>query len=94
MKQLTLWHNLIGGFDEDVVNAAVLELAASDVRFPDSGDLYQLCRRIAIRYGRLKVPYAPLGTGEKEIRTTDEEIQKMAERFGLKVPGRTASRPV
>ena len=86
--QMTAWHNVLGVFDTDIVNAAVLQIALTDARWPEVGDLYQLCRKLAIKNGRLCLPFFPGGTGsDKESGIpTMFEIREIAARFGLKVP--------
>ena len=86
--QMTAWHNVLGVFDTDIVNAAVLQIAVTDSRWPEVGDLYQLCRKLAIKQGRLKPAYVSGGTGsDKEAGIpTMIEIREIAARFGLRVP--------
>jgi len=85
--QLTAWHSVLGVFDTDIVNAAMLELALTDSRFPELGDLYQLCREKSFKCGRRERPYSPHGQGEKDAsKPTTSEIREIAARFGLKVP--------
>lgn len=83
--QTIAWHNALGGFSPEILNAAVLEIALTDNRFPEVGDLYQACRRRAIRAGLVKIPYSPLGGDKESASVTEEEIRGIASRFGLKV---------
>lgn len=50
------WYNGLGTFPIWIINRAVLKLATSQDRFPEFGDVYQLCRREAIRAGLLTEP--------------------------------------
>ena len=84
--QITAWHNVLGIFDTDVVNASVLEMAFSETRFPELGDLYQICRAMSFRTGRWKQPYRRSAGENDDTRPTAVEIRAVAERFGLKVP--------
>jgi hypothetical protein len=85
--QLTAWHNTLGIFDTDILNAAVLELALTETRFPEVGDLYQLCREKAFKHRRWERPYSSHGQGEKDAaRPGAAEIRAVAARFGLEVP--------
>lgn len=82
--QLDTWHGALGGFAPAIVNAAVLEIALTDVRFPELGDLYQLCRAKAIKAGHLAEPYNPNGQAKKS-EITSAEIRDIAGRLGLEV---------
>lgn len=79
------WYAVLAGFPAEFINAAVIEVSLTATRFPELGDLYQLCRREAIRCGDLKIPYSPHGTGVSESRPTKEEIREVATRIGLPV---------
>lgn len=79
------WHAVLGGFSPRVLNRAVLDLALSESQFPDLGDLYQACRRVAIRLGEIKEPYSPhAGTVENRGPTSDE-LARIATALGLQV---------
>lgn len=82
--QLDAWYATLGVFPVEVVNTAVLEMALTDVRFPELGDLYQLCRGKAIRAGLLTETYNPNGQ-PKKAEITSDEIRAIASRFDLKV---------
>ena len=84
--QLTAWHNVLGVFDTDIVNAAVLEMALTETRFPEVGDLFQICREKSFKTGRWKRPYSPNGNEKDATKPTDLEIRAVASRFGLAVP--------
>lgn len=79
--QLDTWHGALGGFSAEVINVAVLEIALTDVRFPELGDIYKICRRNAIKGGQMDEPHQP--EGRKEI--TPQEIRDIAARLNLKV---------
>jgi len=82
--QLEAWYGVLSGFSAAVVNMAVVEMVLTETRFPELGDLYQICLRVAIKRGDIKLPYSPHGTGdEKTSRPTDAEIRGVAERLGL-----------
>lgn len=82
--QVQTWHGALGGFAPEIINAAVLEIALTDVRFPELGDLYQLCRTKAIRAGHMNDPYTPNGQAKK-AEITAVEIREIGGRLGLKV---------
>jgi hypothetical protein len=82
--QVQTWHGALGGFAPQIVNAAVLEMALTDVRFPELGDLYQLCRAKAIKAGHMTEPYNPIGQ-PKKTEITSAEIREIAGRLGLDV---------
>lgn len=82
--QLDVWHGTLGVFPEEIINAAVLEIALTDVRFPELGDLYQACRVRAIKVGLIKEPYTPNGNPKKD-EITAAEIRAIAARLDLKV---------
>ena len=84
--ELTAWHSVLGIFDADIVNAAVLEMALTETRFPEVGDLYQICRRKSYQTDRWKEPYQRGASDKDDHRPTMAEIRAVAERFGLKVP--------
>lgn len=83
--QMTAWHNVLGVFDVDIVNAAVLEIALTDNRFPEVGDLYQSCRRHALKAGRMKLSYPPSSSDKDEGRPQMSELREIGDRFGLPV---------
>ena len=77
--QIAAWHAVLGGFPAAVVNAAVIELSLTENRFPEVGDLYQICRR------KIPKPYAPNGDGADMKRPAMSEVRAIAERLGLPV---------
>lgn len=79
------WHNVLGVFDVDVVNAAVLEVALNESAFPDLGNLYQAARRHAMKAGRLSQAYSPSGSDKDVARTPMSELREIGDRFGLPV---------
>lgn len=81
--QVKAWFATLSGFRPEIINSAVLEMALTDVRFPELGDLYQLCRRKAIKAGDLDEPYNPSGQAKKDEITTTE-IREIGARLGLK----------
>jgi len=76
--QIEAWFAVLGGFPAEVVNAAVLEVALTRERFPEVGDLYQICRRSIPR------DYVPAGDTDQS-RPTRREIAAVAGRLGLRV---------
>ena len=83
--QVDVWHGVLAGFSPEVVNASVIELALTKERFPELGDLYQICRREAIKRRQMDVPYNSNGTDKTIDRPSGDEIRQVAERLGLKV---------
>lgn len=77
--QIEAWYGVLGGFPAEVVNSAVLEIALTKDRFPEVGDLYQICRRM------IPKEYSPMGGDRDSERPTKREIREVAERLGLKV---------
>lgn len=85
--QMTAWHNVLGVFDTDIVNAAVLQIALTDSKWPEVGDLFQLCRRLSFKTGRVRRVYVPNGSEKDDGIPSIAEIREIANRFGLAVPG-------
>lgn len=83
-SELKAWHAVLGGFPATTVNRAVLKLVASETRFPEVADLWQECRRIEKKSGRLVEPYNPNG-GTVERTLTEPELVEIAQRIGLEV---------
>lgn len=77
--QMKAWYSVLGAFPIRVVNAAIIELVLTEVRFPEVGDLYTICRRT------LPKQYAPLGTGIENDKPSKAEIATIAARIGLEV---------
>jgi hypothetical protein len=77
--QIMAWHAVLAGFPSTVINAAVIELCLTENRFPEVGDLYQICRR------KMPKPYSPNGEGTDMKRPTVSEVKSIAERLGLPV---------
>lgn len=84
--EMTAWHNALGVFDVDILNAAVLQIALTDAKWPEVGDLFQLCRKLAFKTGRLRREYVPNGSDRDIDMPSLAEIREIAARFGLKVP--------
>lgn len=82
--QIAAWHAALGAFPIHLVNRSVLILAASQERFPEFGDVFQICRQEGYRTGYLKKPYCPTGDA-KDTTVTAAEIDTMGEALGLKV---------
>lgn len=83
--QFQTWHHALGMFDVETINAAVLEMALVETRFPEVGDLYQICRRRAIKADKLQILYSPhSGNADSKIPSQDE-LRLIAARFGLAV---------
>lgn len=81
--QLRAHYKILGIFSMPVINRAVLELTLSDSRFPDIGDLYQCCRRHAIKADEMKEPYCPNGDPKKDRQITNDEIHTIGSALGL-----------
>ena len=79
--QTSVWYGGLKSFPAWIVNKSSLALGVSSERFPEFGDLYQLCRRYAIQANLIKEPYSPNGGGEKAI--SGEEIATLGEALGL-----------
>jgi hypothetical protein len=77
--EIAAWFAVLGGFPATIINAAVLEIALTDKRFPEVGDLYQICRRSLPR------SYAPFATETDASRPTKSEIAAIAARIGLPI---------
>ena len=77
--QIEAWHAVLSGFKIETINAAIIELVLTEVRFPELGDLYTICRR------SLPKSYAPLGHGKENERPSKAEVRAVAERLGMKV---------
>jgi hypothetical protein len=77
--QVEAWFAVLGIFPVEVVNAAVIEICLTETRFPEVGDLYQICRR------SIPVPYCPMGEQRTDGRPTKAEVSEVAKRLGLKV---------
>lgn len=84
-QQLDTWHAVLGGFREEIINAAVIEICLTDNRFPELGDLYKICFRNAVKRGDRVIPYKPSASNEEFQRPLTSEIQEIADRLGLKV---------
>lgn len=78
---LTAWHAVLQRFRPTTLNWAVLQLAASQTRFPELSDVLQECRRIEPP----QRPYNPHGEAPKSERLTDAELREIAGRIGLEV---------
>lgn len=79
------WYAVLSGFPAVLINSAVIEVAITATRFPEVGDVYQICRREAIRRGALTIPYSPHGGDTDTSRPTRDEIREIASRIGLRV---------
>lgn len=80
---MTAWYRVLCGFPIEMINHAVLELCLSETRFPEIGDLFQICQRL----WQQKHPpaYSPHGTGHDVKRPTRAIVKQIADRFGLPV---------
>jgi hypothetical protein len=74
--QIETWFAACGAFSPEVLNAAVIELSVSEIRWLELSDLYQACRRLTPR------PYSPYYEDSGPSRL---EIEGVARRLGLKV---------
>lgn len=77
--ELKAWYAVLAGFPSTVLNRAIIEVALTKERFPDVGDLYQICRR------SLPKRYCAHGDGEESSRLAPSEIAAVAERLGLQI---------
>ena len=80
-EQITTWYGGLSAFPEWIVNRAVIELATSTDRFPEFGDVYNLCRRQAIQKGLIEQPYSPHSQVDQKI--TSAEIETIGAALGL-----------
>lgn len=81
--QVDAWYGGLKSFPAWIINRAVITLATSTERFPEFGDVYQLCRRESIRNGLIVENYSPHGGGDTEI--SKEEITTIGNALGLVV---------
>ena len=77
--QIEGWYALLSGYKPTTINRAVIEICASEQRFPEVADLLQRCRRIEPP----ERPYCP--NGAPADRLTREEIAAFAERLQLEI---------
>lgn len=82
--QVAAWFAVLGQFPAWCVNRAVVELATSQERFPEVGDLYKIARREAINHGLITEPYSPHGTGDGRHVGT-KEVETIAAALNLAV---------
>ena len=80
-EQVHTWHMGLSAFPAWIVNRAVIELATSTDRFPEFGDVYNLCRRQAIQKGLIEQPYSPHSQVDQKI--TSNEIETIGAALGL-----------
>ena len=80
-EQITTWYGGLSAFPSWIVNRAVIELATSTDRFPEFGDVYNLCRRQAIKKGLIEQPYSPHSQVDQKI--TSSEIETIGAALGL-----------
>jgi len=83
-QQALSWSAGLESFPAWVINRAVITLATSQERFPEFGDVYQLCRREAIQAGLMVEPYVSTGDGTKPLIQRDE-ITTIGDALGLVV---------
>lgn len=82
--QIEAWYGGLSAFPDWIINLAVIELATSETRFPEFGDVYQLCRRQALKAGVMKQPdYSPNGSDRVERKITNDEIHTIGSALGL-----------
>ena len=77
-EQIVTWYGGLSAFPAWIVNRAVIELATSTDRFPEFGDVYNLCRRQAIQKGLIQQPYS-----QTDIKITSNEIETIGAALGL-----------
>jgi hypothetical protein len=82
--QIAAWYGGLAAFPDWIINRAVLELATSETRFPEFGDVYQLCRRHALKTGIMKQPeLSQFSDGKTERKVTNDEIHTIGSALGL-----------
>lgn len=81
--EMRAWYGGLSQFPAWMLNRAIIDLVSGETRFPEFGDLYQRCRRIAIKAGMIKEPYMPNGEAKKGITT--DEILSIGQALGLVV---------
>lgn len=81
--EVIAWHRVLCGYPIEIINRAMLELCLSETRFPEIGDLYQLCHRLWLK--KNPAPYAPHGTGHDQSKPTLQAVKDIAARFDLQV---------
>ena len=84
-EQLRAWYAGLQTFPAWIVNSAVLSLVLTKERFPEFGDLYQECYRLADHAGLIKRDYIPTGNGERTI--SKKEIDTIGAALGLVTTG-------
>ena len=82
--QMVAWHGVLGHFPIWILNHAVVEMACSETRFPEVGDLYQICRRIAFKKGVMERPYQP-NAKDGDVNITADEIARIGNSLGMKM---------
>lgn len=82
--QLNEWFSVLGQFPIWILNCAVVEMACSETRFPEVGDLYQICRRIAFKKGVMERPYHP-NAKDGDVNITADEIARIGNSLGMKM---------
>lgn len=80
--QIRAWYATLGLFPAKTINAAILELCLTETRFPELGDVYQICRRKLPP--ELQADYVPNGSADPN-RPSGKEIAAIAQRLGLEV---------
>jgi hypothetical protein len=80
-EQILTWYGGLSAFPDWIVNRAVIELATSTDRFPEFGDVYNLCRKQAIQRGLIEQPYSPHSQVDQKITST--EIETIGAALGL-----------
>jgi len=83
-EQVVAWYGGLSAFPVWVINRSILKLATSQERFPEFGDVYQLCRREAIQAGIIQEPYSPYGGAEK-ANVSEAEITSIGDALSLVV---------
>ena len=83
--QMKAWYSVLCGFQAHVISTAVVEISLTETRFPEVGDLYQICRK-TLPASKREATYCPNGTGPKVERgVTTKEVREIAQRLGLPV---------
>lgn len=82
--QIAAWYGGLSAFPDWIINMAVLELATSETRFPEFGDVYQLARKHAFKAGVMKrLEVSQYTDGKTERKITNDEIHTIGSALGL-----------
>lgn len=77
--QLRGWFSVLKRFPPNVLNAAVVELATSETRFPELADLFRLCQ------SSMPKGYNPMGGDSDSGKPSKRLVREIAKDLGLDV---------